>query len=117
MTDTGFEIAYISRFVVRSFTAILMAFRMVSRYGFRYPQRIGADFSFTFIQFEHEVRREDSGVFEQPLFCCFHFCMSLIAMPNKSRGHVKTPGQRADGRLGGWQFLVSELIGGAKRMK
>jgi hypothetical protein len=24
--------------------------------------------------------------------------------PNKSRGRVKTPGQRADGRLGGWKF-------------
>src|ERR1035437_4746449 len=25
-------------------------------------------------------------------------------LPNKSRGRVKTPGQRADGRLGGWKF-------------
>jgi len=24
--------------------------------------------------------------------------------PNKSRGRVKTPGQRAGGRLGGWKF-------------
>ena len=25
-------------------------------------------------------------------------------LPNKPRGRVKTPGQRADGRLGGWKF-------------
>jgi hypothetical protein len=25
-------------------------------------------------------------------------------MPNTARGRVKTPGQRADGRLGGWKF-------------
>jgi hypothetical protein len=29
---------------------------------------------------------------------------SMKKPSNKSRGRVKTPGQRADGRLGGWKF-------------
>ena len=30
--------------------------------------------------------------------------LQSLSWPNQSRGRVKTPGQRADGRLGGWQF-------------
>ena len=36
---------------------------------------------------------------------------------NKSRGRVKTPGQWADGRLGGWQFYSKAGLGKTERVQ